>query len=74
MILTINILNKTKFDLDTNIELTLADYKDAISENTNFHIDSYVIKHRNYGTINWDMKLSKLESSPEIYLVHVIRG
>ncbi len=74
MIITVYILNNTKFDLDTDINLTLADYKDSISKNTNFNIDSYVIKHQKFGTINWDTKISTLESVPTIYLAHVIRG
>jgi hypothetical protein len=74
MILSINILNNTKFDLDTDVNLTLADYKNVISANTNFNIDSYVIKHQTLGSINWDTKISTLESIPTIYLAHVIRG
>lgn len=74
MIITVYILNNTKFDLDTDMNLTFADYKDAISANTNFNIDSYVIKHTKFGTLNWDTKISKLEQFPTIYLAHVIRG
>ena len=56
------------------MNLTLADYKDAISANTNFNIDSNVIKHQIFGSINWNTKISTFESIPTIYLVHVIRG
>ena len=74
MLLTVNILNKIQIELDTKIELCLANYKDEISKNIDFNIDSYVIKHQKYGTISWDTKISELESVPCIYLVHVIRG
>ena len=74
MNLTVYIFNNTKFDLDTNPDLTLNDYKDIMAQNTNFSIDSYVIKHTKYGTLNWSTKISTLESVPTIYLVHVIRG